>query len=266
MKWTSGAEAAVNKVPFFVRKKVRSRVENEATAAGKIVVSLADVKATQARFLKKMGSEIKGYRVDTCFESSGCPNQANSADGLFEKIEKLLKKEDLLDFLKQRVKGDLKYHHEFKVTLAECPNACSQPQIKDIGIIGAVIPMLIDEECTLCEACVEACIENCISVDTTTKIPKIDHDRCLKCGKCINVCPSGTIATKCKGFRVQLGGKLGRHPRLAKELDSIFNEDEVLAIVKRSVELYKEKSKHGKRFAEIFKSNDFDLFTKQFCE
>jgi len=266
MKWTPGAESAVNKVPFFVRKKVRSRVENEATAAGKIVVSLADVKATQARFLTKMGSEIKGYRVDTCFGSSGCPNQANSADGLFKKIEKLLKKEDLLDFLKQRVKGDLKYHHEFKVTLAECPNACSQPQIKDIGIIGAAIPMLIDEECTLCEACVEACIENCISIDTKTKTPKIDHDRCLKCGKCINVCPSGTIAIKCKCFRVQLGGKLGRHPILAKELSSIFNEDEVLAIVKRSVELYKEKSKHGERFAEIFTSNDFDLFTKRFCE
>ena len=50
MKWTSGAESAVNKVPFFVRKKVRSRVENEATAAGKIVVSLADVKATRHGF------------------------------------------------------------------------------------------------------------------------------------------------------------------------------------------------------------------------
>ncbi len=46
MKWTSEAEAAIKKVPFFVKKKVRSRVENEAAAAGKKVVSLADVKAT----------------------------------------------------------------------------------------------------------------------------------------------------------------------------------------------------------------------------
>ncbi|UCD33977.1 MAG: sulfite reductase, partial [Desulfobacterales bacterium] len=28
MKWSSDAEAAVKKVPFFVRKKVRARVEN----------------------------------------------------------------------------------------------------------------------------------------------------------------------------------------------------------------------------------------------
>jgi len=265
MKWPSEAEAAVSKVPFFARKKVRSRVENEAAAAGKKVVSLTEVKKTQARFLRKMSSEIKGYQVETCFGSSGCPNQANNADGLLQKIEKLLEKEDILGLLKQKVKGDLKYHHEFRVTLSECPNACSQPQIKDIGIIGAVIPMITDEECTLCEACVEACVENCISLDSATKTLNIDHDNCLKCGKCINVCPSGTITAKCKGFRVQLAGKLGRHPRLAKELEGVFSEDEVLAIVKISVELYEEKSKNGERFAEIFKSNDFDLFTKQFC-
>jgi hypothetical protein len=43
MKWTSEAEAAVKKVLFFVRKKVRQRVENEAAASGKKIVSLADV-------------------------------------------------------------------------------------------------------------------------------------------------------------------------------------------------------------------------------
>ena len=50
MKWTPEAEAAIKKVPFFVRKKVRARVEKEAGAAGKGVVSIAEVKAAQARF------------------------------------------------------------------------------------------------------------------------------------------------------------------------------------------------------------------------
>ena len=40
MKWSSDAEAAVKKVPCFVRKKVRARVENDALTAGKKVVSL----------------------------------------------------------------------------------------------------------------------------------------------------------------------------------------------------------------------------------
>jgi len=257
MKWTAEAEAAIKKVPFFVRKKVRARVENEATAAGKKVVSIEDVKATQRRFLTKMSSEVKGYQVDTCFGPSGCPNRANSGDSLLRKIEKLLEKEDLLDFLKQRVKGDLKFHHEFKVTLADCPNACSQPQIKDVGIIGAAVPIITDEACTLCEACVETCPENCVTINSSTEMPQIDFEKCLKCGQCIDVCPSGTIEAERRGFRVQLGGKLGRHPRLATELDGIFSEDEVLSIVRRCIEFYKENSKHGERFAEIFQNADF---------
>ena len=137
MNWTKEADESIQKVPFFVRKRVRARVEKEAKNVGKKVVSLADVKATQARYLTGMASEIKGYQIDTCFGPSGCPNQAAVSDQLLEKIESLVKEKDLLGFLKKRVKGDLKFHHEFRITLADCPNACSQPQIKDIGIIGA---------------------------------------------------------------------------------------------------------------------------------
>ncbi|MFC1811427.1 4Fe-4S dicluster domain-containing protein [Thermodesulfobacteriota bacterium] len=260
MKWTSEAEAAIKRVPFFVRKKVRARVENEAAAAGKTVVSIEDVQVTQRRFLTKMSSEVKGYQVDTCFGPGGCPNRANNGEDLIQKIEALLKKEDLLGFLKQRVKGDLKLHHEFRVTLAECPNACSQPQIKDIGIIGAVVPVTTDEDCTLCEACVETCPEKCIALNNSTRKPEIDFDQCLKCGQCIHVCPTGTLESGQKGFRIQLGGKLGRHPRLARELGGIFSEGEVLEIVKRCVRFYKENSKHGERFAELFKLSDFKDF------
>jgi len=262
MKWTPEAEAAIKNVPFFVRKKVRFRIENEAAVAGKKIVSLSDVKTAQARFMSKMSSDIKGYQVDTCFGSSGCPNPANGCDVLIKKIESLLEDANFLKFLKERVEGDLKYHHEFRVTLAECPNACSQPQIKDIGIIGAVIPEITDEECSACEACVEACIETCITLGNEKNIPEIDQERCLKCGKCIHVCPTGTIAVKNKGFRIQLGGKLGRHPKLAAELEGIYSEDEVLQLIKDCIVYYKEHSKYGERFAEIFDLEDFKVDRK----
>ncbi len=262
MKWTSEAEAAIKKVPFFVRKKVRARVENEAAGAGKKIVSLADVKVSQARYLEKMSAEVKGYQVDTCFGPSGCPNRASIGESLIQKIETLLEKEDFLGFLKQRVKGDLKLHHEFRVTLAECPNACSQPQIKDVGIIGACMPLLTGEACTRCEECVDVCKESAIFLKKEGDIPEIDEDLCLACGKCIEVCPTGTIASGSKGFRVQLGGKLGRHPRLAEELDGIFSEKEVLTIVERCVRFYKENCKHGERFADLFQSADIRAFEK----
>ena len=257
MNWTPDAETELKKVPFFVRKKVRSRIENDVAAVGKKVVSLSDVKAAQARFMSKMGKDIKGYQVDTCFGPSGCSNPANSCDALVEKIASLLNDADLLNFLKNRVQGDLKYHHEFRVTLAECPNACSQPQIKDVGIIGAVVPEVTDKDCTGCEACIEACIEKCITLDSKKNIPVIDRKRCLKCGKCIQVCLSEALAPGQKGFRVQLGGKLGRHPKLAVELEGIFSEEEVLHLVKNCIDYYKKHSKRGERFAEIFDLEDF---------
>jgi dissimilatory sulfite reductase (desulfoviridin) alpha/beta subunit len=264
MKWNLEADDAIKKVPFFVRKKVRTRVEKEAREAGRQVVTLADVKATQARYLKNMSSEVKGYQLDTCFGPNGCPNRAVISDGLLSKIEDLLKKEDLLGFLKANVKGDLKFHHDFRITLADCPNACSQPQIKDIGIIGAFTPRSTAESCTLCEACVEACKENAITLDTAKESPQIDMDACLYCGKCIQACPTGTIAGGSQGFRVQLGGKLGRHPRLAQELPGIYTEEQVVLIVKDCLRFYKQTSKHGERFGQILTSDDFDRIAERF--
>jgi len=264
MKWTSDAETAIKKVPFFVRKRVRARVEKEAWEAGNNIVSINEVRATQKRYLSNMDSEIKGYQIDICFGPSGCPNRANEGDRLFQKIEAILKREDLLGFLRSRVKGDLKFHHELRVSLADCPNACSQPQITDIGIIGACTPLQTDETCSLCEACVDACSEDAITLDGDAGLPCIDFNRCLHCGKCIAACPTGTIVEGGRGFRVQLGGKLGRHPRLAKELPGIFSEDETIGIVKASIRLYKEKSRHGERFPEIFQADDFEGFVKRF--
>ncbi len=262
MKWTQEAETAIKRVPFFVRKKVRARVEKEALAEGKNRVDLEEVKATRKRFLANSNSEIKGWQLDTCFSSGECPNRAVSQKRLLEKIEALLKQADLLAFLKANVTGKLKFHHEFRIGLAECPNACSQPQIKDIGIIGACSPLLTDEPCTCCEACVDVCKENAIRIDHEQEKPLIDSDLCLGCGQCINVCPTGTLIAGKKGFRIQLGGKLGRHPQLARELPGVFSEEDTLTIIKACIRFYKQNSKQGQRFANIFKANDFKAFVQ----
>ena len=47
MEWTIEAEDAIKKVPFFVRKKVRQRVEKEAIIDNKSIISIKEVKATQ---------------------------------------------------------------------------------------------------------------------------------------------------------------------------------------------------------------------------
>lgn len=257
MKWTQEAEEEIKKVPFFVRKKVRARVEKDAGRDGRDTVTLAVVNASRKNFLANMSSEIKGYQIDACFGSGGCPNRTMESEGLLARLEQLLQRANLLGFLRQHVKGDLKYHHEFRVTISDCPNACSQPQIKDVGIIGACAPVIGDEACSLCAACVDVCRDHAVRLDTENEIPVIDKVLCMQCGLCAQTCPTGTITNGRKGFRILLGGKLGRHPRIADELPGLFSEAEVLVIVQKCIDYYKANSQDGTRFAELYDGPQF---------
>jgi anaerobic sulfite reductase subunit C len=260
MDWTAEAEKALKKVPFFVRKRVRARVEREAAAEGRRVVDLPQVQATQRRYLNNMESEIRGFQLDGCFGPSGCPNRAVAGDELAARLLALLEAEDLLGFLKQSVAGPLRFHHELRVAVADCPNACAQPQIKDIGIIGACAPRLTTIACNGCEACVAACGEAAVTLPAANPEPLVDMARCLACGKCIAVCPTGTLAAGERGYRVLLGGKLGRHPRLAQELPGIFEAAAVLDIVRDCLALYKRRSRNGQRFADIITPEDIAAY------
>ena len=265
MEWSREAEEAVKKVPFLVRRRVRERVEREAQDAGRTRITPADVAATQARYLAGMSAEIKGYQLETCFGAAGCPNRAVLSEPLVERIERVLTKEDLLGFLKTRVAGDLKRHHEFRIALADCPNACSQPQIRDVGVIGVCVPELTTAECRQCGACLDTCRERAIAMDPERRTARIALEACINCGQCIPACPTGTIAEGWRGYRVQLGGRLGRHPRLALELPGIFGEDQVLEILQESLKLYKERSRNGERFANLFGDEDYAAFCRKFC-
>jgi dissimilatory sulfite reductase (desulfoviridin) alpha/beta subunit len=78
------------------------------------------------------------------------------------------------------------------------------------------------------------------------------------------VCPSGSLIEGKKGYRVQLGGKLGRHPQLAKELPGVYSEEQVLQIIQECIRYYKQHSQHGKRFAEILQPEDFAAIAKRY--
>jgi dissimilatory sulfite reductase (desulfoviridin) alpha/beta subunit len=263
MKWTDEAQKAVSKVPFFVRKRVRTRVEKEAAEAGKSTVSLADVKATQARYLSNMSKEVKGYQIDACFGGSGCPHRTASSEDLVETIERLMVAADLRTFLETRVSGDLKFHHEFRISIADCPNACSQPQIKDVGILGATSPTVTDSACSACAACSDACKESAIRTDHTGQVTDIDMQRCVHCGACIAVCPTATLVTAIKGYRVLIGGKLGRHPRLARELPGIHDTQTVIRMIADFLGFYKARSTRGQRFAQLLTDADIDAFARK---
>ncbi len=251
MKWTGEAEQAVNRVPFFVRRRVRKRVEEDAQSCGSRIVTIEHVRACQEKFLKNMEDEVKGHQVETCFGPGGCPNRAIAEDDLAKELEDLLKGRDLRDFLKTRVKGPLKIHHEFRVSLCDCPNACSRPQIADIGLIGAVSPRFTEAECSRCGACREVCREGAVELSENSEIPRIDRRKCVSCGECARACPTGALAEGEKGRRVLLGGKLGRHPQLGRELKGIYSRKDMMKIIDKCLEHYVRNCLEGERFGEI---------------
>ncbi|HSL61771.1 MAG TPA: 4Fe-4S dicluster domain-containing protein [Desulfotignum sp.] len=261
MKWSPEAEAAVEKVPFFIRKKVKKKVAAHVENQGRSVVTLSDVTALKQQFLAKggMAKEVKGYEISACFGSDGCPHVACSTAGLETDLEGLLKQADLLSFLKSSLGENIKFHHEFRIALCDCPNACSRPQIADIGIMGAVVPKVGDAPCTGCRACVDVCPDRAIRLTSqpgNREAPVMDMKRCQRCGKCIQSCPSRTLAPSESGFRVLLGGRLGRHPRLAMEVPGLHSREQVLNLVQTCLNYYKIHSKKGKRFSRLFSRVD----------
>jgi len=260
MKWTQEAEEAISKVPFFVRKRVRRRVEEEATSLGARVVTLDHVRSCQRRFMERMEDEVRGHQVETCFGPSGCPNRAVASEGMARMLEETLASRDLKSFLKERVGGPLKLHHEFRVSISDCPNACSRPQIADVGLIGSRRPRVSDVPCDGCGSCVQVCREEAVTLEESG--PSVDQGRCLGCGQCIQVCPTGTLQEGEAGYRILLGGKLGRHPRLATELHRLYAQGRALELIDRVIGSYMRTSVSGERLGEIVERMGWEEFLK----
>ena len=258
MKWSPEAEAAVNRVPFFIRNKVKKKVAAHVESLDRSMVHLADVTALQQQFLAGggMAKQVKGYDISACFGSEGCPHAAFSTNDLTVDLEKLVKQADILSFLTNSLGGNIRFHHELRIALCDCPNACSRPQIADIGIMGAAEPAVGRTGCNGCSACVQACPDQAVTVTAQAEKPVIDQGLCRHCGRCIQVCPTHTLETASTGFRVLLGGRLGRHPRLALEMPGLYSHDQVLTVVKTCLDFYKTHSKNGQRFSRLFTSID----------
>ena len=194
--------------------------------------------------------EIKGWRVETCKgPKQGCANRAAPDDALAADLDDVFLQHDFGVGLRALVGGALKHRHEFSVAIADCPNACSRPQIADLGLIGAAEPNLTNDQCHQCMGCVHACREG--AVVHPGLLPLINYDRCVRCGSCCRVCLSGTLQVGRRGWRVLLGGKLGRHPRLGVELGGILSHAGVLAAAGCCIEFYLRNARAGERLGDL---------------
>lgn len=187
----------------------------------------------------------KSYILDHC--RVHCANAAHGWENLYEILSAELEQMDLEGMLKEKFPKVL-YHHLPKVALAGCPNGCSQPLIKDIGIIGYVVPEVNKDLCTGCRVCVKTCLEKAIVLKDG---PQIDFDRCLACGDCIRVCPAEALSPGEKGWKLYTGGRVGRHPRFAEFMGAEGSEETVAEWVKNVLLAYAEQGEKGERLTHF---------------
>jgi anaerobic sulfite reductase subunit C len=264
ISWDPAAERALKRVPRLVRPLARRKVAERVANSGRQRVGLADVQEAEARFQALRGGrsdqELAGLLpaanrpgaslvvLEACrAQLSGCPNVLLDTGPWQEALEEWLAQADISERLRRRVDGDqVLFHHKLKIALAGCPNGCSRPQIADLALVGAAQPSFDAQACTACGQCAEACPDEAIEIAETARW---QAQRCLGCHQCARICPAGAINLSPPRARVLLGGKLGRHPRLAQEVALAAEPASAVALFSRTVEQYLSEAPAGERFA-----------------
>ena len=140
------------------------------------------------------------------------------------------------------------YHKRLKIALSACPNACTQPQIKDVGVVAICVPTGIGASCAGCGQCEDVCREEAIAVRDS--LATIRPKRCVGCGMCIGACPQRAIESNGVRFRILVGGTMGRHPRWGQELCVVDGSD-VVGEVDRFLDAIARRAEEGESIASV---------------
>lgn len=277
MEWDQEAAGRLERVPFFIRKKVKKQIEEFVAAQGRTVVTSEDVsqarqqlaggvplktgqgELTEAELgriteLIEKGVTIEGLNTKhikfrVCGGAAGCPLTLMELKPLAVRLAGLAREQQLEAFLAGSHDGPVLFHHQFKIALAGCPNNCSQPQIADFAVIGQAKPVRTQEKCNHCSLCIKACKEQAIHLGTGG--PEFNYDLCLNCGDCTRHCTREAIVNSPVHYQVLIGGKLGRHPHLAVTLDRQADWSTVEDYFKKVIQVYRDKALDGERFADV---------------
>lgn len=294
MEWNESASLLLEKVPPFVQKTVREKVETLARERGKTLVTEAEVMAARDSFMNKPPSVAATphafakksednkklsilrkypkyfdndgnpvlYQIKCCRGAEvNCPFLIADSNVLADKIRNRLEELKFTEKLMNKIEGQILPHHSLKIAISGCPNSCSMPQIKDFGV-HAIEPVFVDpaSECIECMKCVETCREDAITVQDGEVT--IDMEKCVHCGLCAKVCPSGSIKARKKKYRVMIGGKVGRHPKFAIEILPQAEEATTLKALDVCVDMIlSSKSEH--RFRALLEQHGIEEIKKR---
>jgi anaerobic sulfite reductase subunit C len=275
MEWDGEAVEALRRVPVFVRPLVRRRVEEFARQRGELRISgplLADARRQlgpagngsraepDAAEIERLEREAlaaqearyrhRCYEVQVCAGAVGCPRALVPVGEIADDLVATIEGSGSAEFVSEgRAGRPILSHHRFKAAVSGCPNACSQPQIRDLGVIGRIEVGVAPGLCNRCGECLRSCREDAITL--TDESPVIDRARCIGCADCVRVCAPEALQAGRAGCRIMAGGKLGRHPQLAREIAPFVEVAQVTPLLGRVLEIVMNEGEPGERLAEI---------------
>ncbi len=177
-----------------------------------------------------------------------CPFSLVDEPAVLEDIERVARESAWVKALAGRDVHGPSHHKRLKIALSACPNACTQPQIKDIGVVAICVPTGIGANCTGCEQCEHLCHEEAIAV--RDGLATIQPERCVGCGACAGACPQKAIESDGVRFRILVGGAMGRHPRWGQEL-CVVDGFHVVGEVERFLDRIARRAREGERIAFV---------------
>ncbi len=189
--------------------------------------------------------KLPAHTLKVCRGAAQCPHAVLGHD-LTAELEGVIASSGWPEFL-AGMNRPIRHHHQFRMAVASCPNGCSQPHIADFGLIAFARIGVEPQRCSGCGHCVAVCAEKALRLEDTIQL---DFSRCLGCAACARVCPEKALRVDETGYRVLLGGKLGRHPRLAHEL-GFFSLPQALDILRNTLGILLEHHRPGLRLGDL---------------
>lgn len=192
--------------------------------------------------------EAHPWQIESCLAlEGGCPNALTELKDLAKQLDAVVRDSGWTERAKAGPTGRThRPHNRLRVALAACPNACTQPQIRDIGLIASVRPDRVSPSCTGCGQCAMVCREGAIVMEDG--LPKLDGARCLGCGACGTACPHKAMEMGERRFRILVGGRMGRHPAWALELPATVERAQVAPIVAQLLKTAEDEAGEGETF------------------
>ncbi len=152
-------------------------------------------------------------------------------------------------------------HHKFKVAFSGCPIDCFRTREMDLGFQGVMQPQLVEELCNGCGLCVKGCEEGALRMEDD--LPVRDSAKCISCGDCVKICPVDAMVSKRIGWLARVGGKHGKHPYFAYEVANFLTDDQVFALIEKTLDWYRENGQGRERIGATIERLGLGRYTDQ---